>query len=66
MFVSVNGKAQELPELCTVAEALAAVRTNALPCAVELNERLVPHAERGSAQVREGDRLEIVTLVGGG
>ena len=66
MQVIVNGEPKELPALCTVAQALMEVRAAQLPCAVEVNERLVQHAERGRAQLQEGDRVEIVTLVGGG
>jgi sulfur carrier protein len=34
--------------------------------AVELNERLVARDLRGTTVLRDGDRIEIVTLVGGG
>jgi len=34
--------------------------------AVELNERLVPRSARATTLLREGDRVEVVTLVGGG
>jgi len=34
--------------------------------AVELNLEVVPRAEHESTMLREGDRLEVVTLVGGG
>ncbi len=34
--------------------------------AVERNLELVPRAEHGGCVLAEGDRLEIVTLVGGG
>jgi len=34
--------------------------------AVELNLELVPRAEHARQKLAEGDRLEIVTLVGGG
>ena len=34
--------------------------------AVEVNLRLVPHKSRAEHRLAAGDRLEIVTLVGGG
>jgi sulfur carrier protein len=34
--------------------------------AVELNLEVVPRAQHSSTALREGDRLEVVTLVGGG
>ncbi len=66
MQVTVNGSAQELPEPCSVAQALAALRPAGQPCAVEVNGTLVRHGERGAVLLHHGDRIEIVTLVGGG
>jgi sulfur carrier protein ThiS len=34
--------------------------------AVELNGQVVPRAEFANVHLRDGDRLEVVTLVGGG
>jgi len=34
--------------------------------AVEVNEDVVPREEYGATIVAEGDRVEVVTLVGGG
>jgi sulfur carrier protein len=34
--------------------------------AVEVNEEVVPRARHATIQLREGDRVELVTLVGGG
>lgn len=39
--------------------------TNKL-CAVEVNNKLVPHHKRESHILSSGDIIEIVTLVGGG
>ena len=36
------------------------------PCAVEVNEALVPASSHQAHQLHAGDRIEIVTLVGGG
>jgi len=36
------------------------------PCAVEVNNELVPHAKRKDFTLQDGDTIEIVTLVGGG
>ncbi|NBX37665.1 MAG: sulfur carrier protein ThiS [Planctomycetes bacterium] len=66
MQVTVNGSAQALPEPCSVAQALAALRPAGQPCAVEVNGTLVRHGERGGVLLQHGDRIEIVTLVGGG
>jgi sulfur carrier protein len=34
--------------------------------AVERNQRLVPRSEHARTRLGEGDRIEVVTLVGGG
>lgn len=36
------------------------------PCAVEVNRVVVPRRNHGSAELKAGDRVEVVTLVGGG
>lgn len=66
MRITVNGKVEELASPCTLSEAVSQYRRNTGPCAVELNERLVPVDQRSEAQLTDGDRIEIVTLVGGG
>jgi sulfur carrier protein len=51
------------------ATALALVRDLGLegrPVAVEVNGEVVPRARLESCMLAEGDRLEVVTLVGGG
>jgi len=35
-------------------------------CAAEIDKRLVPKRERAGRVIREGESVEIVTLVGGG
>jgi len=66
MQVTINGKPENLTDSCTVAEAVLRFRSVDVPCAVEVNERLVPHDKRESISLKAGDRIEIVTLVGGG
>lgn len=34
--------------------------------AVEINENIVPRKDYADAVVRDGDRIEVVTFVGGG
>ncbi len=66
MQITVNGKPETLAHPATVEEVVMLFRTAAVPCAVEVNARLVPHAMRTLVEIKEGDRVEIVTLVGGG
>ena len=58
MRIEINGVERTLPEGLSVLEPEQA--------AVELNRVLVPRAKRAEVNLNEGDRVEIVTLVGGG
>jgi len=64
--ITVNGEARTLTRAMTVAALLAECRLAPERVAVELNERLVRRADFAGQLVRDGDRVEIVTLVGGG
>lgn len=66
MIVDVNGSPKELPHGCTVRDLLRAVGREGVPCAVEVNQSLVPHRQRAERTLGDGDRIEVVTLVGGG
>lgn len=66
MQVVVNGSPQELEEKATVAQLLEKLKLAPIRVAVERNEELVPRREFASTDLEAGDRLEIVTLVGGG
>jgi len=66
MLVQVNGDDRELAEGTTVAQLLEQLELDARYLAVERNLQLVPRAEHAEAILVEGDRLEVVTLVGGG
>lgn len=67
MRITVNGEVVVVEAArCTVDELLV---LRALPLeqvAVEHNGRVVRRAERPTAQINDGDVVEIVTLVGGG
>jgi sulfur carrier protein len=64
--VTVNDKSVELADGATVAGLLRQLGLEKATVAVERNRELVPRARHGSERLAEGDRLEIVTLVGGG
>jgi thiamine biosynthesis protein ThiS len=64
--VSVNGEALRVPSGSTVADVLRRLSLDRARVAVEHNLRVVPRAEHASLRLNHGDRLEIVTFVGGG
>ncbi len=66
MRIEVNGKAREVPEGATVAALLTELGVGDSRVAVERNRSIVPRAEHGSVFLAEGDKLEVVTFVGGG
>jgi sulfur carrier protein len=66
MTIQVNGESRELPSGSTVAALLGSLGVTQPHVAVELNLEVVPRAQHGETVLREGDRLEVVTLVGGG
>lgn len=66
MKVELNGAAHEMPAASTVRDLLRQLGREGVPCAVEVNLKLVPHREHAAHALQEGDRVEVVTLVGGG
>jgi sulfur carrier protein len=64
--ILVNGVPREVAEGTTIAALLAQLEMPARQVAVEVNLELVPRAEHQRHSLCEADRLEIVTLVGGG
>jgi sulfur carrier protein len=64
--IVVNGETREVANVTTVADLLAELDLNVRHVAVEVDLELVPRARHAERVLREGDELEIVTLVGGG
>ena len=66
MKVVLNGCDKEVPDGSTVRDLLALLGLAGRPAAVEVNRAVVPRAEHAARALAEGDRVEVVTLVGGG
>ena len=66
MQIVVNGQTREIDSHTSVARLLDELNLTGKPVAVEVNLDIVPHARHADHILAEGDRLEIVTLVGGG
>ncbi len=66
IILSVNGDPVNLPTGSTVADLLRALALAPTHVAVEHNLRVVPRAEHDSVRLNHGDKVEIVTFVGGG
>ena len=66
MRITVNSEEREVAEGLTVAGLLAELGRSPRGTAVELNREVVFRQEHETTQLHEGDRVEIITMVGGG
>ena len=66
MHIEVNGEAQHVAAGTSVAGLLEQLQLDPRYLAVERNLQLVPRAKHLETELAEGDRIEVVTLVGGG
>lgn len=66
MEIIVNGQPREVPDGLTVAGLLEELQITVRHVAVEVNQQLVPRGQHPQHRLQRGDRLEVVTLVGGG
>lgn len=64
--VTVNGEPFGASVGASVASLLEELGLHEQRVAVELNEQVVPRRQHAETSLRDGDKLEIVTLVGGG
>jgi thiazole synthase len=64
--ITLNAEQRQFPEPLTVAELLRQLGKNPEQVAVEVNRRVIPRQEHETYWLRDGDVVEIVTLVGGG
>jgi sulfur carrier protein len=64
--IVLNGQARQLSAPLTVAQLLAELQLPLRGVAVEVNLQIVPRSQHDQTWLRDGDQLEIVSLVGGG
>ena len=66
MRIEVNGESRTVAEGATVESLLREMEVRQPHVAVEVNLEVVPRAQHAQTLLHDGDRLEVVTLVGGG
>ena len=66
MTIQVNGQPREIEAGASVAKLLGELGVTQPHVAVELNLEVVPRGQHNATLLCEGDRVEVVTLVGGG
>ena len=64
--VVINGETRTVVQGTTVAALLVELGLGDRRVAVERNREVVPRAEHASTELADGDKLELVTFVGGG
>ena len=66
MRILVNGEPRDVAAGTTIAQLLETLRLDPRTLAVELNLDVIPRGRHAECLLHDDDRLEIVTLVGGG
>ncbi len=66
--ITVNGEERKIEKDLTVMELLKVmnIKFREVGLAIAINEEIVPKSEYATRKLKEGDRVEIVQLVGGG
>ncbi len=66
MQLTVNGETRSFAGVAHVAALVAALGLDSRKVAVERNLEIVPRSRYGQTPLADGDRIEIVSFVGGG
>ena len=64
--ITVNGVVRDLPDGWSVMRLLTEVGVRPEQVAVELNQHVLERGDYSTRLLRPGDRVEIITFVGGG
>ena len=66
MNVILNGAPQHLDKIASLEELVRHRCKNPAHVITEVNGTIVPKTDRANVAIKEGDRLELVSFVGGG
>ncbi|MBN2452032.1 MAG: sulfur carrier protein ThiS [Lentisphaeria bacterium] len=66
MTIALNGESRNVPPGSTVRDLVDRLGAGATRTAVILNDTIVPRDRHADAALHDGDRVEILTLAGGG
>jgi thiamine biosynthesis protein ThiS len=66
MRLLLNGEERDVAEVVTIADLVAALGLDARKVAVERNLEIAPRSTYADTALADGDRIEIVTFIGGG
>ena len=66
MNITVNGDRREIPSGHTLANLVTDLAVGDQRIAIEVNEQIVPRSTYETYNLQPGDRVEVVTAIGGG
>ncbi|WP_165187328.1 sulfur carrier protein ThiS [Caulobacter soli] len=66
MRLLLNGEEQDIAGISSIADLVAALGLDARKVAVERNLEIAPRSTYADTRLADGDRIEIVTFIGGG
>jgi len=66
MKLLLNGEEREISGVSNVADLVTSLGLDARKVAIELNLEIVPRSIYPATPLADGDRIEIVTFIGGG
>lgn len=66
MTITVNGKSHDVPAGMTIAALIDHLGLGKGAVAAEVNAKLIPKRNHAATALVEGDKVELVSLVGGG
>ena len=66
MKLLLNGEERDIADIVSIADLVSALGLDARKVAVERNLEIAPRSTYGDTALTDGDRIEIVTFIGGG
>jgi sulfur carrier protein len=66
MRLLLNGEERDIADITSIADLVSALGLDARKVAVERNLEIAPRSTYAETALAEGDRIEIVTFIGGG
>jgi thiamine biosynthesis protein ThiS len=64
--IQINGESRTTPPDTTIADLLRELEIRSERVAVELNLEILDRSDFGQRRLKEGDRIEILSFIGGG
>ena len=66
MKLLLNGEERHIADIVSIADLVSALGLDARKVAVERNLEIAPRSTYADVRLADGDRIEIVTFIGGG